>query len=1064
MAIKYSIWNSWSETLAQGFKGRAVPVPTSVWQSHTAQSLQLQLQEDLSAIHGPFYRGEAEAHLLYPLLEMAAVASSPNYVPGQLTQQAYSVSAIYACIYQVVKSLNFKEAQEQLSRDAVMRSPIFTATQEFSAAEQGVASSDGKFSWPLFWSRLNGEVTDYDQSGSQLLYTLLMDPANADPNKGVMEIDKVYKRVTRYLHMGHGQPVAPTDENLQHYTAIFNGILTAAEKVSALVAADASTSAALSDLFVLVTLTHEYISQIREYDVFWSSAALPSTRDAIPSAIKSLCSKMSATYLSVATMGLSYDLSIARSQWDDLAEFLSDALPNTAEVSDMHTLWKDQVAKPLEALVHPLVTTAVASARSAILQWTQATNILRPDWVPQIDDLLHSIPVPVDAVPTPDQILFAANVVNDSDHSFQAMGRPTVLLPTLQEFASIIADLVQGLTAMYELVSAGQTGSVLQSKCSLDTLPSITPEGSIDHPAWETFNLPAPYEPVIAPWVSDSAANLDDPASNNIRTWRFKDHIFRPAIEVPFLYDNVATGQQFYWVPRSGISIGTPSTAPFYSQPIPDCYTRDRLASSLPFSYEGFEQAIRSQSAIAPTARDYFQNAANLIVAYPSTQGASVLDALASTFAVTVREGDGEPQYRAPRVAFTYGAPTVWLHQNNLQLVREQRSKGHPCSWSITVDSVTPMGVSYSVTFTALVMYPAPTPTVYRLSPSGRMQSTLMPVSRDRCASSLTPSLTLESGPGKGYESYSTTTTGSNHIEVHYSDFSGATYQAADITTAYEEALLMLSQDKGRPGDAEAISEHALVMGWVLTRGYSPFLLSLPSSAVVGVDREANMNSLFSKEDLIRLAMCTISKKWRPLSRRYDIGVIINRSILIYTVDDYNQFISNYSCDYPGRSKIMPEPEEHQVNTTGGSPSVPNIDPVTPREMSAATQAASSEAMSSISAIQPSVPASDVAIAPGVSGPGTTNDPVSHTYTPTRDVKIDPVKVASQTVDPQPISGDPITDDVTAGGEPEGAQPEGRDVESQVAEPFAREGDSDTEEDKKKKKKQRSSEADGDQQ
>lgn len=1064
MAIKYSIWNSWSETLAQGFKGRAVPVPTSVWQSHTAQSLQLQIQEDLSAIHGPFYRGEAEAHLLYPLIEMAAVASSPDYVPGRLTQMAYSVSSIYACIYQVVKSLNFKEAQEQLSRDAVMRSPIFTATQEFSAAEQGVASSDGKFSWPLFWARLNGEVTDYDQSGSQLLYTLLMDPAGGDPNKGVMEIDKVYKRVTRYLHMGHGQPVAPTDENLQHYTAIFNGVLTAAERIGALVAADASSSAALSDLFVLVTLTHEYITQIREYDVFWSSAALPSTRDAIPSAIKSLCSKMSATYLSAATMGLSYDLSIARSQWDDLAEFLSDALPNTAEVSDMHTLWRDRVTKPLEALTHPLVTTAVASARSAILQWTQATNILRPDWVPQIDDLLHSIPVPVDAVPTPDQILFAANVVKDSDHSFQAIGRPTILLPTLQEFASIISDLVQGLAAMFELVSSGQTGLVLQSKCSLDTLPSITPEGSIDHPAWETFNLPAPYEPVISPWVSDSAANLDDPASNNIRTWRFKDYIFHPAIEVPFLYDNVARGQQFYWVPRAGISIGTPSTAQFYSQPIPDCYTRDRLASSLPFSYEGFEQAIRSQSAIVPTARDYFQNAANLIVAYPTTQGASVLDALASTFAVTVREGDSEPQYKAPRVAFTYGAPTVWLHQNNLQLVRDQRAKGHPCSWSVTVDSVTPLGVSYSVTFTALVMYPAPTPTVYRLSKSGRMQSTLMPVSRDRCASSLSPSLTLESGPGKGYESYSTTTTGSNHIEVHYSDFKGAAYQAADIATAYEEALLMLSQDKGRPGDAEAISDHALVMGWVLTRGYSPFLLSLPSAAVVGVDREANMNSLFSKEDLIRLAMCTISKKWRPLSRRYDIGVIINRSILIYTVDDYNQFISNYSCDYPGRSKVTPEPEEHQIDTTGGTPSVPNIDPVKPKEMSAATQKASQEAMSTISAIQPSVPATDIPISPMTGGLGDTNDPTSHSYTPTRDTTIDPVKAASQTIEPQLMSGDPAQGDLPADEDRHDAPSEGRDAELPIPNQASHDGGEDPEEDGKKKKKQRSSETEGDQQ
>lgn len=1064
MAIKYSIWNSWSETLAQGFKGRAVPVPTSVWQAHTAQSLQLQIQEDLSAIHGPFYRGEAEAHLLYPLLEMAAVASSPDYKPGQLTQQAYSVSAIYACIYQVVKSLNFKEAQEQLSRDAVMRSPIFTATQEFSAAEQGVTTSDGKFSWNLFWSRLNGEVTDYDQSGSQLLYTLLMDPASTEPNKGVMEIDKVYKRVTRYLHMGHGHPVAPTDENLQHYTAIFNGVLTAAEKIGALIAADTSSSAALSDLFVLVTLTHEYITQIREYDVFWSSAALPSTRDAIPSAIKSLCSKMSATYLSAATMGLSYDLSIARLQWDDLAEFLSDALPNTAEVADMHTLWKDRVVKPLDAIVHPLITNTVASARSAILQWTRATNLLRPDWVPQIDDLLHSIPVPADAVPTPDQILFAANVVKDSDHSFQVIGRPTILLPILQEFASIITDLVQGLTAMYELVSSGQTGTILQSKCSLDALPSITPEGSIDQPAWETFNLPAPYEPVISPWVSDSAANLDDPASNNIRTWRFKDYIFRPSIEVPFLYDNVATGQQFYWVPRAGISIGTPSTAPFYSQPIPDCYTRDRLASSLPFSYEGFEQAIRSQSAIAPTARDYFQNAANLITAYPSTQGKSVLDALAPTFAVTVREGTGEPQYRAPRVAFTYGAPTVWLHQANLQLVHDQRSKGHPCSWSITVDSVTPMGESYSVTFTALVMYPAPTPTVYRLSRSGRMQSTLMPVSRDRCASSLPPALTLESGPGKGYESYSTTTTGSNHIEVHQSDFADASYQAADITTAYEEALLMLSQDKGRPGDAQAIAEHALVMGWVITRGYSPFLLSLPSASVVGVDREANMNSLFSKEDLIRLAMCTVSKKWRPLSRRYEIGVIINRSILIYTVDDYNDFISNYSCDYPGRSKVTPEPEEHQVDTSGGSPSVPNIDPVTPKEMSAATQKASSEAMSSISAVQPSVPANILAIADGAGQPGSTNDPTSPEYTPVRNSTIDPMKSASQTIEPQPISGDPVREDTANGHEPVEDQSEGRQAGASGSDQVTRTEIDGDEDGNKKKKKQRSSEVDGDQQ
>lgn len=1061
MAIKYSIWNSWSETLAQGFKGRAVPVPTSVWQAHTAQSLQLQVQEDLANIHGPFYRGEAEAHLLYPLLEMAALASSPDYTPGRVTQQAYSVSSIYACIYQVVKSLNFKEAQEQLSRDAVMRSPIFTATQEFSAAEQGVSSPDGKFSWPLFWARLNGEVTDYNQSGSQLLYTLLMDPANADPNKGVMEIDKVYKRVTRYLHMGHGQPVAPTDANLQHYTAIFNGVLTAVEKIGALVAADASSSAALSDLFVIVTLTHEYIHQIAEYDVFWSSAALPSTRDAIPSAIKSLCSKMAATYLSAATMGLSYDLSIARSQWEDLTEFLSEALPDTAEVSDMRKLWGDRVAKPLDSLVHPLIVSTVATTKAALVQWTQATTILRPDWVPQIDGLLHSIPVPVDAVPTPDQILFAANVVKDSDHAFQAIGRPTVLLPTLQEFASIISDLVQGLTAMYELVSAGQTGTILQSKCSLDSLPSITPEGSIDHPAWESFNLPAPYEPVISPWVSDSAANLDDPASNNIRTWRFKDYLFKPAVEVPFFYNNVATGQQFYWVPRAEITIGTPSTAPFYSQPIPDCYTRDRLASSLPFSYEGFEQAIRCQSTIAPTARDYFQNAANLIVAYPKTQGASVLDALASTFAVTVREGDGEPEYKAPRIAFTYGAPTPWLHQANLQLIRAQRAKGMPCSWSVTVDSVTPMGVSYSVTFTALLMYPAPTPTVYRLSPSGRMQSTLMPVSRDRCAASLPASLTLESGPGKGYESYSTTTTGSNHIEVHYSSFADATYSAADITTAYEEALLMLSQDKGRPGDAEAIAEHALVMGWVLTRGYSPFLLSLPSSAVVGVDREANMNSLFTKEDLIRLAMCTVSKKWRPLSRRYDLGVIINRSILVYTVDDYNEFISGYSCDYPGRTKVDPEPEEHQRDTAGGSPAVPSILPVTPSGMSASTQSASAAAMGTVSAIQPPVPASTLPVAPAVGAPGTTNDPISPEYTATRDTTVDPAKIASQTVEPDLMSGEPASsgDDQ----QPEKELSEGRDGGTKASSVTARTPDSEEDaDDKKKKKKQRSSETEGD--
>lgn len=904
----FSTKTTLSELLKEGFSGRAVPIANVVWHTSFLDSLVVELEERTSSMSGPQYRGEAEAHMLYPILEWATrMMSDAQYLPGTITKDAYSLSAIYSIIHRVMRVMNFKDAVDAITADAVQNTPIVAYIRSTTGDDGG--DTPQREVWSKFWHALNdrgaGPVNDPVALMVQMMAgDYLRDDAET-PTQAI------FSRITRYLRMGKGVALLPSSYDTR--LAQINQILQAVRRLQTLASISEDDASALtSDAFVLTLGLCAYLDSVAAYDTDWDSNPLPFTRDAQPNAIKEVAKRMAGHYLWISSMGISTDLQVAAYQWEQLYDFLKEALPESSAVSDLRHLWADKVRTPLEAICPSLAKELVNATAESFRSWTNASHVLRPDWLPQIVKAINDIRVASAEVPTPDQILQATHAQLDDDHKFRVLGRPGIVLPILQDYAASIANLVLGATSMIDIVTCQGTLQYSKDATTISTLPIHKPLGLLSSPSYETFDAPAPYESVIEALVPDPRPTY---AENNIRVWRYREILFSPRMELPYKFSQLASGPQLYWPYDREACIGTPSSAMYYVQPLPDCYTRSRCTASLPFSFAGYEQAIRGVDRAIPTTLEYFETASTLIVRYPGEQGKCVIDALSQLFAITVEKTEGEVEVQYPRTAFLYGAPAMQVIDHNLAL---------EAGWHITVSVDDGKGGTARVTYKAFAELPSPIITEQVLVKCGRLAAVGVQV------------------PSSGIY-------GSGSSQAHFStllDTATSSAQVNDVQAYLTRRTVIRSE--------QVVSEKGITgldmeLEWVQVKGYSQFTVALGAYSCIGRDRTPTWQIVEGEEGAIKLAMASVSKKWKPLSQTYELGVFTEDPLLLVTPDDYYNFMATYSVTPPrhGRTTSQPKVEDrgfeqpqvpqdaipapHDFTSSGvgqnGSPTISGIQP-----------------------------------------------------------------------------------------------------------------------------------------
>lgn len=875
----FSTKTTLSELLKEGFSGRAIPVANAAWHTSFIDSLVVELEERTSSLSGPQFRGEAEAHMLYPVLEWATNATADeSYEPGTITKNCYSLAAIYAIIHRVMRVMNFKDAVDAITADAVQNTPI-VAYIKSTLPDDSSTTAGSREVWSKFWGALNDRSQSKIDDPVTLLATMMAGDYLKDGAQTPTQA--IFNRITRYLRMGKGVAMLPSAYDTR--LAQINQILSAVRRLQSAASVSEDASALTSDAFVLALGLCAYLDSIAQYDMDWDSSPLPFTRDAQPQAIKTLAQRMSGHYLWLSTVGVTADLQVAVLEWEQLDDFLKEALPESSAVSDLRHLWADKVRGPLDSVTPSLCKELVTATSESFKAWTAASHIIRPDWLPQIVEAINATPVHSDAVPSPDDILQATHAQLDDDHKFRVLGRPGSILPILQDYAAAISNLILGVTSMIDIVTCQGTMQYSKDATTVSTLPIHRPQGLLRDPAYDTFDTPAPYESVIEALVPDPRPTY---AENNIRVWRYREIIFSPRMEIPYKLAQIADGAQLYWPYDRSTAIGTPSTAAYYVQPIPDCYTRTRCTSSLPFTFAGYEQAVRGVDKTAPTTLEYFETAATLLARYPGEQGHCIVDALSQVFAIQVQSDSGwDVQY--PRAAFLYGAPAKEIIDHNLALPDEERG------WYLDISVETEPGKRVTVRFTALSELPAPIITEQALVKCGRVAAIGVQ----------TPAV----GVYGGTYSYATIL-----------DTANSSAQASDVQTYLSPRSIIRSE---QVITSDGIKGMTLDITWLKVKGYSQFTVALAAYSCVGRDRTPVWELVPGDSAMVKLAMCSVSKKWKPLSQTYELGIFVDDPLLLVTPDDYFQFMAKYSIAPPkhGTTQVQPEVGER----TAPNPSVP---------------------------------------------------------------------------------------------------------------------------------------------
>jgi hypothetical protein len=700
-----------AQALRQNYEGRAVALLPQYDHVTAVSKLRASLADRVRVFQGPLYAGEAEELLLKPLLRALREA---NAYPGtaRVCQNAYQLAATYSLIYDVTRISMTKDISQAVTVQSLMAQPVVqTLLKRWGTAKPDDTPTpepdDSRSRINNAWKKIdyvlsNGIAYSTTPDDSSVVTPLMLIYDAMYPSKigeGVKtDAVDIWNRLLSTLRHGKGMALEPEGRDM--YMTVITEILiqidTLIDNISIVSLKDMQAgeggatggkgvagtesatdilrnlmqttgpNTAFADAFTAMYWLNLYLDAVAEYDVTFPATELMVQSQAWVLTMKSAAARFKRLFMDISQAAISFDLYAAMYRWEETRKFFQPILSHKSSVlDDVNALWTRN-KETADQVLTPFSKAAVTNILDALRGYVQADYLLPYSDMQFASKVLSEFELKFD--PNATGICTAVKgegVITQLDtqgESILSVGDRDILVAMLSESAGRIEEAIGYAKRSRDLLQLSDSATDIYHALIPTAQEWRDPcplHGTVKDLATVNFSR---HDPLQLGYEKYDVSVDRESAEITGVSWKFTPALMEPFYKIQQLQRfsvQRTANSRIIWPGMGDLPVNDVISAAYLQQPLPACYTASRNVSYVANNMISYVSFMTGHSGITAASRDMFRKVAALMGQFTKTYVVPIIDALAATMLVYVKEkNSNEWNLRMPSIPTIYGLPT----------------------------------------------------------------------------------------------------------------------------------------------------------------------------------------------------------------------------------------------------------------------------------------------------------------------------------------------------------------------------------------------------------------------